>query len=99
MENMNRRSFIKAFGLGVAGLITGSILNPVRQAFGAKLVDKTHPMYTPLNYAIKSTKKGQNCLNCLHYQGAKGSKQGACAMFQGVEVHSGGWCSAWSKKA
>ena len=42
---------------------------------------------------------GQNCSNCVLYQGKAGDKAGACPLFAGKQVAAAGWCSAWAKKA
>jgi len=56
----------------------------------AKRVDaKKYPMYAP----------GQNCANCVLYQGKPGDKAGPCPLFAGKQVAAAGWCSAWAKKA
>lgn len=56
----------------------------------AKLVDvKKHPKFTA----------GQNCANCVLYQGKATDKAGGCPLFAGKQVAGPGWCSAWAKKA
>ena len=42
---------------------------------------------------------GQNCTNCVLYQGKAADKAGGCPLFAGKQVAGPGWCSAWAKKA
>ena len=42
---------------------------------------------------------GQNCTNCVLYQGKATDKIGGCPLFAGKQVAGAGWCSAWAKKA
>lgn len=42
---------------------------------------------------------GQNCTNCVLYQGKAADKVGGCPLFAGKQVAGAGWCSAWAKKA
>lgn len=39
---------------------------------------------------------GNNCENCMLYQGAIGSTQGPCSLFPGKQVKAAGWCSSWA---
>lgn len=42
---------------------------------------------------------GQNCTNCVLYQGKAADKVGGCPLLAGKQVAGAGWCSAWAKKA
>ncbi len=42
---------------------------------------------------------GQNCTNCVLYQGKATDMVGGCPLFAGKQVAGAGWCSAWAKKA
>ncbi len=56
----------------------------------AKLVDiKKYPKFVT----------GQNCTNCVLYQGKATDKAAGCPLFAGKQVAGPGWCSAWAMKA
>jgi len=42
---------------------------------------------------------GQNCTNCVLYQGKATDKAAGCPLFAGKQVAGAGWCNAWAKKA
>lgn len=101
--HMNRRTFVICSLLGSAALATATL----SQAQSAK-VEETDPQAAALGYKQDATKAdkvkfpkyaaGQQCAGCQLYQGpAKGA--GNCALFPGKQVNSGGWCSAYNKKA
>lgn len=75
-----------------APMVTES--DPTAQALGyksnASQVDKA-------KYA--KFQAGQSCSNCQLWQGKAGAPNGPCPMFGGKLVSSGGWCSAYVKKA
>lgn len=100
----DRRSFIKmipaaALGMAAAPLAFGEAAkvaetDPTAIAIGykanAKSVDKAKsPKY----------KAGQNCGNCMLYQGKAGSAVGACPIFGGKLVAAAGWCNSYAPKA
>lgn len=41
---------------------------------------------------------GQDCANCLHYQGKAGEAYGPCALFPGFDVNAKGWCAGYAAK-
>lgn len=43
----------------------------------------------------KAASTGSRCATCAMYQGAYGSKQGACHLFPGKDVTATGWCTSW----
>jgi hypothetical protein len=51
--------------------------------------------YVPDAAQAKAAIKGSRCASCAMYQGAYGSKQGACHLFPGKNVLATGWCSSW----
>jgi len=55
----------------------------------AKVDAKKYPKHT----------KDQKCSNCQLYTGKAADASGPCPLFPGKHVASGGWCSAWAKKA
>lgn len=75
---------------------------------GLPLLDEKEPAAVALGYANDATKTdkakhpkyadGQNCANCVLYQGAADSAQGGCPLFPGKNVSAKAWCSAYAKK-
>ena len=41
---------------------------------------------------------GQQCANCVLFQGKPGDTAGPCSLFAGKQVAATGWCSAYAKK-
>ena len=74
----------------------------------AAMVDPKDPTAVQLGYVTDATKvdkakypkyeAGQTCSNCALYQGAAGSAQGPCPLYQNKQVLAKAWCSAWVKK-
>lgn len=63
------------------------------------LKDAEKKMRTANQYADKSTKAGQNCLNCNFWQAPKAEGGcGGCQVIKGP-IHPEGWCKLWAKKA
>ena len=72
------------------------------------LVDEKDPTAVALGFVTDATKAdtakfktyaaGQNCGNCVLYQGAAGSAQGGCPLFAGRNVKAVSWCSSYAKK-
>ena len=105
MNKTRRRTFImKIFAAGSA--VAGS--SAMAQAGGAKL-EETDPQAVALGYRRDTTKvdaakypkhaAAQSCASCQLYQGKPKEPFGGCPLFAGKQVASGGWCSAWVKKA
>jgi hypothetical protein len=74
--------------------------SPRARAADLPLLDPSSPEARKLKYVsdasqAKAASKGSSCANCGLYQGANGSKQGACQLFPGKDVLAGGWCSSW----
>jgi hypothetical protein len=73
------------------------------------LLDEKDPQAVALGYVadakrvdVKKFPKfvaGQNCANCVLFQGKVTDKAGGCPLFAGKQVAAAGWCSAWAKKA
>lgn len=91
----------------VATLLAGAAFAPLallrpRRARAADLplLDPSSAAAKKVNYVsdasqAKPTAKGNSCAGCGLYQGAYGSKQGACQLFPGKDVMAAGWCSSW----
>jgi hypothetical protein len=91
----------------IAGLLMGAIVAPLtllrsRWAWAADLplLDPASPAARKVHYVsdasqAKAATKGSSCANCGLYQGANGSRQGACQLFPGKDVLAAGWCSSW----
>ena len=90
-----------------ASVLMGAIVAPLallrsRPAGAADLplLDPASPAARKVNYVpdasqAKAAAKGNSCANCGLYQGANGTKQGACQLFPGKDVLAAGWCSSW----
>jgi hypothetical protein len=75
----------------------------------AQVVDPKDPTAVQLGYVTDATKvdktkypkydPSQSCASCSLYQGAAGSTQGPCPLYQNKQVLAKGWCSAYVKKA
>ena len=91
----------------VANLLAGAALAPLwllrprlARAADLPLLDPAGAAAKKLDYVpdasqAKAAAQGNSCATCGLYQGAYGSKQGACQLFQGKDVLAGGWCSSW----
>ena len=91
----------------VERLLMGAMIAPLvlfrsrrAQAADQPLLNPSSPEARKLKYVAdasqaKTAAKGNSCSNCGLYQGANGSKQGACQLFPGKDVLAGGWCSSW----
>ena len=96
-----RRVFLMTVAATGAALATG--------AQAQALVDEKDAQAAALGYVadakrvdVKKFPKfaaGQNCTNCMLYQGKVTDKAGGCPLFAGKQVAGPGWCSAWVKKA
>jgi hypothetical protein len=98
-SNMTRRALVRG------GLITGALI-PIAGLFvngpavaAAAPLDPNDPTAKALGFVAKSTKPDQQCGNCAQFQGKSGDAQGACTLFPGKTVPSGGWCMSWAKKS
>ncbi|MFK8014122.1 MAG: high-potential iron-sulfur protein [Gammaproteobacteria bacterium] len=107
-DKVSRRRFLK---IGAAStiavpLVAGTL--PVR-AQDAVALTEDDATAQALGYKIDATtvdtakfatyKDGQNCGNCLQYQGKDGAASGLCAIFPGKQVAGSGWCQVWVKGA
>ncbi len=105
--NIGRRDFLRAGSLvAVSATIAGRAGKAAAQA--ARL-DEKDAQAQSLGYKHDATKvdkakfakylAGQNCANCVLYQGKPSDAWGGCPIFAGKQVAGKGWCSAYVKKA
>jgi hypothetical protein len=90
---------------------TGAALTTVAQAQAQAqtLLDEKDAQAVAFGYVVEAKRvdvkkytkfaAGQNCANCVLFQGKGADKAGGCPLFAGKQVASSGWCSAWAKKA
>jgi hypothetical protein len=96
-----RRRLLQALGLAVPLAAIG-VEPPARgAAAAAPLLDPATPEAQAVRYVedaagASGAAPGSTCANCALYQGADGSKQGACQIFPGREVRAAGWCTSWA---
>lgn len=103
--NSDRRRFMKLVGGATAAVAFLGALP--RRAFAAlpHLTQENNATAKALNYMDDNTKApaphkaGQDCSNCMHYQGKAGDEYGPCVLFPGFDVHSKGWCSGYAVKS
>jgi anaerobic selenocysteine-containing dehydrogenase len=106
-DKLSRRRFLKIGAAGaVAVPLTAGTL-PIR-AQEAVALTEDDATASALGYKTDATtvdaskfptyKEGQNCGNCLQYQG-KEAAEGMCAIFPGKLVKKAGWCQVWVKGA
>jgi hypothetical protein len=99
----SRRTFI----LQTAGVATALGLS--RTAFAdIPALSESDPTASALGYKADATKvdkakfpkyaAGEQCANCVLYQGKPGDASGPCPIYAGKAVSSKGWCSSYSKK-
>jgi hypothetical protein len=99
-----RREFIVQLAAGGAAWIVS------RQALPAEgtLVVESDPQASVLGYKAVASHAdkvnfpkyadGQQCSNCVLYQGKPGDAKGACPLFADKQVLVGAWCSLYTKK-
>ena len=98
--NNTRRTFLVTLAASSAAL--GSA------AHAQAKLDEKDAQALALGYVAEATKAdtkkypkyaaGQNCANCVLYQGKAADAAGLCPLFAGKQVAGKGWCSAWAKK-
>lgn len=99
---MQRRVFM----MDVAAATCAISLASVARAAGMPLVAENEPTAVNLNYKADASqvkhakyKAGQQCSNCVLYQGKATDAAAACGIFPGKQVAGKGWCSAYAQKA
>ena len=71
-------------------------------------LDEKDPQAMGLGYVADATKTdakkfpkyvvGQDCSNCVLFQGKPTDASGGCPLFGAKQVSGKGWCSAWAKR-
>jgi hypothetical protein len=99
----DRRSFIIHFAT------IGTVLASAQALGQGAMVSEADAQAAALGYKADSTKvdktkfpkyaAGQQCGNCVLFQGKPGDASAGCGIFPGKQVATKGWCSAWAKKA
>ena len=89
--------------------VSGSALLAANAFAQAAMVADADTQAVALGYHADGTKTdkakfpkyaaGQQCGNCMLFQGKAGDKAGVCPLFAGKQVSASGWCSAYNKKA
>lgn len=95
-----RRRLLQGLALGVP-LAALDMQPRARAAAAAALLDAASPQARAVKYVEDAAKAdgatpGSSCASCALYQGAEGSKQGACQIFPGKQVKAAGWCTSWA---
>jgi hypothetical protein len=100
----SRRQFIAI----AATFASSSVLVGEARA-DAPMLSETDPTAQALGYRANAAQvdkakypkfqTGQTCSSCQLFQGKPGAANGPCQIFGGKIVNSGGWCSAYVKKA
>lgn len=95
-----RRRLLTRLLLGIALAPAGLLGSRRAHAADLPLLDPSSPPAKKLGYVrdasqAKAATKGSSCSSCAMYQGAYGSRQGACHLFPGKDVLATGWCSSW----
>ena len=97
----------RVFMLRVA--VAGAALGAWKAGAQPAKVSEKDPQAVALGY-VDDTKRAdakkfpnhtndQKCANCQLFQGKASDASAPCTLFAGKLVSSGGWCSAWTKKA
>jgi hypothetical protein len=99
----SRRTFL----IAVAGASSAAML--ATQARAQTMVAETDAQAQGVGYRADAAKvdkakypkyaAGQQCSNCVLYQGKASDASGGCGLFPGKAVAAKGWCSAYNKKA
>jgi hypothetical protein len=108
-HGFSRRSFISAAVTAAAVVpVTGALQPAFAGAAPFPLIDVNDPTAKALKYVLDATKvdakanptfkPGNNCANCLQFQGKATDKQAPCAIFPGKQVVAAGWCMVWAAK-
>ena len=109
-----RRNFLKAGSLAVVSLSTllrtaGAAAQAKKDAKkGAPRLPESDPQAMALGYKedakkvdkakFANYKPGQECDDCVQFEGKEGDAWAPCKIFQGKAVAGKGWCAAYQPK-
>jgi hypothetical protein len=106
--NRDRRTVLGTLVAGVVSIPVAGLVSRAVAAAPLPNLDPADPTAKALGYVTDATKvdvkanatykAGQNCANCVQFQGKKGDKTAACNLFPGKAVASTGWCKVWAQK-
>jgi hypothetical protein len=106
--NRDRRTVLGTLVAGVVSIPVAGLLTRADAAAALPALDPADPTAKALGYvtdakkvdakANATYKPGQQCANCVQYQGKKEDKSAACNLFPGKSVVAGGWCKVWAQK-
>lgn len=101
-NKMDRRAFVKATALTVAGLGAASALpakafTPIEDEKHAREYDSNKALLDTLKYVDKSEEADKDCLNCQFYV-ATNDTMGKCQLIPKGLVAAEGYCISWVKK-
>jgi hypothetical protein len=96
-----RRRLLKHLSLAVPLAVIGVRPRARGAAAATPLLDPASAEAKAVKYVedaagASGAAPGSTCANCALYQGADGSKRGACQIFPGKEVEAAGWCASWA---
>lgn len=104
-NNPSRRRFLKVAAGTAAIAAMGGILPRMARAADLPPLTSSDATAKALDYtedAAKTTnakhKAGDDCTNCMFYQGKAGAARGPCQLFPGKSVNAKGWCVSHSPK-
>jgi high potential iron-sulfur protein len=104
-----RRDFLKLGSIAVISLAALSrAARAPAQGKALAHLPESDPQAAALGYRHDATKvdgkrfanykPGQDCDDCLQFEGKKGDAWGGCKIFPGKAVNAKGWCSAFQPK-
>ena len=99
----DRRRFLAL--LGATTLAFGAWSRRALAAALPHLSDTANATAKALHYTEDAGKAptphqpGQDCANCMHFQGKADQAWGPCALFPGFDVKAKGWCTGYAVKS
>jgi hypothetical protein len=105
-NNASRRRFLKlSAATAAAAAAAGLMPRMVRAAEGLPHLKESDPTAQALQYVADASKSsnpkhkaGDDCSNCMFYQGKSGDAWGPCQLFPGKDVSAKGWCVSHQPK-
>ncbi|HET8899238.1 MAG TPA: high-potential iron-sulfur protein [Rhodanobacteraceae bacterium] len=101
----SRRHFLKLAAGAAAVVAVGAAMPRDARAAELPALSMDDAMAKALKYVEDHTKttdpkykKGDDCTNCMFYQGKAGDARGPCQLFPGKSVNAKGWCVSHAPK-